>query len=198
MDSQRPTQERRHVQGAWKKGHHVSQCNNAVKCQTCRKDGHVRSECPEGNRHTARGATQADDSQVPKPRDTPDDEPNHDGRNVRSNESRDSARRQTSLADFLPKHGNTQNPDPAVSTSSDARPTPENAPNSIATMKLRSHDNRTDTDQASDGDCSTYTSCSESESEDTVVTSPETPTPPKEKHEKRKPKKRKMQSNKKK
>ena len=179
------------------KGHHVSQCNNAVKCQTCRKDGHVRSECPEGNRHTARGATQAADSQLPKPRDTPD-EPNRDGRNDRSNESRDSGRRQTSLADFLPKHTDTQSPDPPVTKSADARPTSENASNSSATMKLRSHGNRPDTEQASDGDCSTYTSCSESESEDTVVTSPETPTPPKEKHEKRKPKKRKMQSNKKK
>ena len=128
------------------KGHHVSNCTNAVKCQICRKDGHVRSECPEGHRTVGgRGATSAaDGARIPGPRETPD-ETNRDGRGVRNNESRDNGRRQTSLADYLPKHANTLNGDTSVPKAADANSTSESIDSTTTpstTMKLRSQGNR--------------------------------------------------------
>ena len=67
------------------KGHHVTQCNNNVKCQECRKDGHVKNQCPERNLRENDGAIAADDVTTTMPRDAPGDT-NRVGRDVHSNE----------------------------------------------------------------------------------------------------------------
>ena len=184
------------------KGHHVSNCTNAMKCQLCRKDGHVRSECPEGHRTVGgRGAMPADEARIPGPRETPD-ETNRDGRGVRNNESCDSSRRQTSLADYLPKHVNTlsgnksrklltwtQHPKASIVQLPPLRRW-NSAARAIAIILS------TDIQVASEAECSS-TSSSESDSEQTM-TPPEALTPPKAKNDKRKSKIRNMKSSKKK
>ena len=160
-------------------GHHVSQCNNALKCQLCRKEGHMKSGCPGNARVNA--STTDENNRA-------DDETHIESNSVRSN------RRQTSLADFLPRAPTPSSENDVIPNEGDRRGA--GASTSSTANVDHSHsavEKEPTTNTDSEQELCTEDSDSES---DRPVTSPEMPIPPKRKLDKKPPKKKKTISSK--
>ena len=169
-------------------GHHVSQCNNALKCQLCRKEGHMKSNCL-GNVHVNDAVAHENNGA-------------DEGTHIEPNIVR-SSRRQTSLADFLPRT-------PTPASENDVTPKETDRRGEVADPSSCAKDARSqqgtacsqsavEEERTSNADSGQELSSEESDSEsDRPVTSPEMPMPAKRKLDKKPPKKKKTISSKKK